>query len=175
MSSPLKTVVRRMRVYVRPEEIKLEIDEELQFHIETRAQDNLSTGMSPEEAQAAALKQFGDYDKVKQDCYAAGAITSLNKTGLRSVAPFALMFLGLALMVWNMSHPYDNLRGLLFALLAVFITFISFISIPGCFRRSPIEQRGSILGLVEEGRSISIPTFHDEKGKSPLERALEDQ
>jgi putative ABC transport system permease protein len=84
MSSPLKKVVRRMRVYVRSDEVRLEIDEELQFHIDMRTQENLRAGLAPEEARANALERFGDYEKIKQDCYAIGGDGLLKKIGVRA-------------------------------------------------------------------------------------------
>jgi hypothetical protein len=175
MSSPFKTVVRRLRLYIRPKELRLEIDEELQFHIEMRTRDNLNAGMPPQEARANAQSRFGDYEKVKEDCYASGAGGSLNKIGVRAAAPLVLVFLGLALMIWTMGQPYGNLRGLLSQVLAVSLTFVAFLLIPRSFRRSPIEPSGPILGLIDEGSSYSVPPFHRVDGKSPLERVLEDQ
>ena len=48
--------------------IARELDDELAFHIETRIQRLIAGGMSPEEARAEALRQFGDVDAVRHDC-----------------------------------------------------------------------------------------------------------
>jgi hypothetical protein len=175
MSSPLKSIVRQLRLSLRSDEIKIEIDEELQFHIDMRTQDNSEAGMTPEEARTSALRQFGDYEKVKQACYAAGERRSLNEVGIISIVPLLMTFFGLMFLIWTMSHPYNNLGGVLSMLFAVSLTFISFISIPLFFQPKPIKQNEPILGLVDEGESSSPTRFFNEGGKSPLERVLEDR
>jgi putative ABC transport system permease protein len=48
--------------------LKREIDEELRFHIEQRAADNIAAGMTPEEAAREARKRFGNMQSVREDC-----------------------------------------------------------------------------------------------------------
>jgi hypothetical protein len=175
MSSPLKSIVRQLRLSVRSDEIKVEIDEELQFHIEKRTQDNTDAGMTPEEARDSALRQFGDYEKVKQDCYVAGGRGSLNEIGITSIVPLVMSFFGLMLLIWAMSRPYNNLGGVSLVTFAVFLTFISFISVPRFFRPKLIKPNEPILGLVDEGEQVSPAHFFNENGKSPLERVFEDR
>ena len=45
-----------------------ELDDELAFHLETRIQRLVATGMSPEAAREEALRQFGDIEAVRHDC-----------------------------------------------------------------------------------------------------------
>src|SRR6266851_10228297 len=45
-----------------------EMDEEMQSHVELRTQANIDTGMKPEEARFAALRQFGWTETIKEDC-----------------------------------------------------------------------------------------------------------
>src|SRR6185295_8368163 len=47
---------------------ELEVEEELQLHIEMLLRDNIQRGMSPEEALTATLKRFGNVDRVKNEC-----------------------------------------------------------------------------------------------------------
>src|SRR5882672_6542258 len=44
-----------------------EIDEELLYHLEMRARENIEDGMSPDEARRAAVKRFGSVLIVKED------------------------------------------------------------------------------------------------------------
>jgi hypothetical protein len=175
MSSPLKSIVRQLRLSLRSDEIKIEIDEELQFHIEMRTQDNSDAGMTPEEARTSALRQFGDYEQVKQACYSAGRRGILNEVGIISIVPLLTAFFGLMLLIWTMSRPYNNLGGVLSMIFAVSLTFVSFISVPRFFNRKLIEHREPILGLLEESESTSPANFFNDQGKSPLERVLEDR
>ena len=45
-----------------------EVDEELQFHIEMLEHKYVQQGMSDARAQAAALKRFGNFERIKQQC-----------------------------------------------------------------------------------------------------------
>ncbi len=49
-------------------EIDAEIREELEFHLNMRAEDNLRAGMSPEEANKDAQFRFGDFEANRRAC-----------------------------------------------------------------------------------------------------------
>ena len=49
-------------------ELESEVEEELQLHIDFVLRENIQRGMSPEEAQTATLKRFGNVDRVKNEC-----------------------------------------------------------------------------------------------------------
>jgi hypothetical protein len=49
---------------------RLEVEEELRLHVELLQREYMLRGMSPEEAQAATLKRFGNFDRVKNECVA---------------------------------------------------------------------------------------------------------
>lgn len=63
-----KTVLRHLRAFGRIEGFEWEIEAELLFHIERRVQQNIESGMLPEIARQEALKRFGDFDQVKDQC-----------------------------------------------------------------------------------------------------------
>jgi hypothetical protein len=48
--------------------VRREIDDELRFHLELLTEENLRQDMSLAEAQAAALKRFGDVNQIKDQC-----------------------------------------------------------------------------------------------------------
>ncbi|HKU74998.1 MAG TPA: permease prefix domain 1-containing protein [Pyrinomonadaceae bacterium] len=48
----------------------LEVEEELHLHVELLQREYMQRGMSPEEARAATLKRFGNFDRVKNECVA---------------------------------------------------------------------------------------------------------
>ncbi len=48
--------------------IAREVDDELSFHLEMRAQRLIAAGWTPDAARREALRQFGDVDGVRQDC-----------------------------------------------------------------------------------------------------------
>ncbi|HKX30058.1 MAG TPA: permease prefix domain 1-containing protein [Blastocatellia bacterium] len=172
MSSLLKSVVRRLRLSVRFDELRLEIDEELQFHLEMRIRDNLEAGMTPEAAEAEARRRFGDYQQIQQDCYTVGSRRLRRWGGMRTVVSLLLLLFGLALTFSSQSPMHTGFR-LIFSMLAVLVTFLSLLSVRGSFRRRLIEPREPVLGLAEDADCAAA--FHDERGRSPVERVLEDR
>jgi putative ABC transport system permease protein len=65
----LRYLLRRLRALWGSEEIHDEIAEELRFHIELRAEENVRRGMAPEEARREAERQFGRFDRIKEEGY----------------------------------------------------------------------------------------------------------
>jgi hypothetical protein len=45
-----------------------EVDEELRYHLERRAAENMACGMNPEDARHAALERMGDLERVRDEC-----------------------------------------------------------------------------------------------------------
>jgi putative ABC transport system permease protein len=52
----------------RRKKIEAEMAEELRLHLERRVEENVASGMSPEDARYAALRKFGGVEQVKEDC-----------------------------------------------------------------------------------------------------------
>jgi putative ABC transport system permease protein len=64
----LRTIWRWLRSLGQRRAVKQEIDEELRFHIEQCAAENIAAGMSPEEAAREARKRFGNLQGVREEC-----------------------------------------------------------------------------------------------------------
>ena len=64
----LHTIWFRLRSLTQRSAVKQEIDDELRFHIEQRAAENVAAGMPPEEAAQAARKRFGNFQAVREEC-----------------------------------------------------------------------------------------------------------
>jgi len=56
----LSQLWRRLLFYVRRDKFDRELEEEMRFHLEMKAEENLAAGISPEEARYAARRQFGN-------------------------------------------------------------------------------------------------------------------
>src|SRR6185437_16988377 len=52
----------------RKEQLDTEMAQELRSHIEMQTQENIESGMKPEEARYAAIRQFGWVDSIKETC-----------------------------------------------------------------------------------------------------------
>jgi predicted permease len=57
-----------LRALFHKNRIEQEMDDELRFHLEKEAEQNIACGMSPKEARYAALRQFGNFGQIKEEC-----------------------------------------------------------------------------------------------------------
>ena len=64
----LKDLLRRWRALTHHDELDQELDEELRFHLDRQIEQNIKTGMAPDEARYAALKSFSRVDQSKEEC-----------------------------------------------------------------------------------------------------------
>jgi predicted permease len=62
----LRTFWLRIRSLGQRREVKQDIDDELRFHLEQRAAENLAAGMPPEEAAREARKRFGNVQSIRE-------------------------------------------------------------------------------------------------------------
>jgi len=62
----LKKLAARLRAVWDGEAVHQEIDEEMQFHIRMRTQENINQGMSPEDARRNAEERFGNTGRIKE-------------------------------------------------------------------------------------------------------------
>ena len=59
MMDKLSQLWRRLLFYARRNRFDRELEEEMRFHLEMKAEENLAAGVSPEDARYAARRQFG--------------------------------------------------------------------------------------------------------------------
>jgi len=64
--SSLLELWRRVLHYLRRERFDRELEEEVRFHLEMKAEEYVSGGMRPEEARLAALRQFGNETRLRE-------------------------------------------------------------------------------------------------------------
>src|SRR5690242_11883021 len=99
----------RLRNVFRKQRLGEEIDAELAFHLEARAQDNIASGMKPDEARQDALRRFGNWTLARENAREANLIAYSETLGqdLRfaarmmrrrpSFAAMAILLLGLGI------------------------------------------------------------------------------
>jgi predicted permease len=63
--SLFKTISARLHGLLRREAVIGDIDEEMRLHLQMVVEENVERGMPPEEARRAALRSFGNFDKVR--------------------------------------------------------------------------------------------------------------
>jgi hypothetical protein len=124
----LKTILRNLSLFDRSGACEHEIEEELRFHLEMRAHDNLATGMTSEEAQADAMRRFGDYDDVKAECRKISKERLEGVMNLKVLKGFIWAMLGCGLAMQLISGTEDNSRaGLGLILTGVMIRLFIFL------------------------------------------------
>jgi predicted permease len=62
----LRIILSRLRGLFLSEKIHNEIDEEMQFHVDMRTDENIRQGMAPEEARRAAQLKFGQMSRISE-------------------------------------------------------------------------------------------------------------
>src|SRR5215510_1797940 len=80
MMDKLSELWRRLLFYARRDSFDLELEEEMRFHLELKAEENLAAGTSPEEARYAAERQFGNQtllQEVSRDMWGVRSIETL--------------------------------------------------------------------------------------------------
>jgi len=58
----------RLRGLLRKNSVEREMEEELRFHVRMRARENVRLGMTSDEAESAALRSFGQWARIKENC-----------------------------------------------------------------------------------------------------------
>jgi predicted permease len=61
------TAPLRLRSIFRPRRVEIELDEELQFHLDHKIEEGISEGLSPEDARRRALLSMGGLDQRKEE------------------------------------------------------------------------------------------------------------
>jgi predicted permease len=64
----LTDLLRRWRALTHKAELEHELDEEMRFHLERDIEQQVKSGMTPEDARYAALKSFDRVDQSKEEC-----------------------------------------------------------------------------------------------------------
>ena len=58
----------RFRTLFQKQKLDAQMDDEMRSHIEMQTQENIDSGMHPDEARYAALCQFGWVESIKETC-----------------------------------------------------------------------------------------------------------
>ena len=124
----IKTILRNLSLFDRSRAHEHEIEEELRFHLDMRAHDNLASGMTSEEAHADAMRRFGNYEDVKAECHKISKERLEGVMNIKAIKGFIWLLLGGGLALQLASGSEDNSRaGLGFILIAVVIRLFIFL------------------------------------------------
>ena len=111
--SRIRATINSIRARLYHDEIAREVETELRFHIEMRTRANIEGGMTPDEAQRAALQRFGDFDNVKASCCEIRRSFPFNTSLLRMGLHLTIAALAGAAALWTVNTPHHSLSSLL--------------------------------------------------------------
>ena len=111
--SRIRATINSIHAWRHHDEIAREVEIELRFHIEMRTRANIEAGMTPDEAQRAALQRFGDFDNVKASCCEIRRSFPFNTSLLRMGLHLTIAALAGAAALWTVNTPHHSLSSLL--------------------------------------------------------------
>ena len=111
--SRIRATINSIRARLHHDEIAREVETELRFHIEMRTRANIEDGMTPDEAQRAALQSFGDFNNVKSSCCEIRRSLPFNTSLLRMGLNITIAVLAGVAALWTVNTPHHNLPSLL--------------------------------------------------------------
>ncbi len=148
-------------------QIERDIEDELNFHIEMRAGENIARGMSPAESRGDALQRFGNVTRIKRECREIDAADSFH-VRIQRIAIRILALCGVVTRIISAVYAIDRLKPAGDLLLAIAFLWRLLVYMRAI---QPIVYRTS-SHLEIAPRQISP---HDEHGRTPVERLLEDE
>ena len=111
--SRIRATINSIRARLHHDEITREVETELRFHIEMRTRANIEDGMTPDEAQRAALQSFGDFNNVKSSCCEIRRSLPFNTSLLRMGFHITIAVLAGVAALWTVNTPHHSLSSLL--------------------------------------------------------------
>jgi predicted permease len=173
----------RFRLDVGPRRVERDVDAELAFHLDMRVQRLIERGLSPDEARAQALRQFGDWNGVRAELMAMD--TQREKT-VRRAAYFAELRQDTLYAVRALRH---NLGFALTVILSLAVgiganTAIFTLIDALLLRQLPVPDAGQLVVIGDPRRTngvsegslrtdlFSYPLYADLNRRPPLLRGL---
>lgn len=149
--------------------LQRQVEEELQFHIEMRAQDYQKEGIDYEASLERAKLRFGDFAMVKRQCVEISAKNSVGIWILKVL--FTISFL-LGVLIKSITPELNTTR--IGSVLMMIGIFGGLLLIGKTIRMRDFKSAPEPLRLGLHSIADSIPLAFDEKGRTPFERVQAD-
>jgi hypothetical protein len=148
-----------------------EVDEELRFHLELLTEAHLRQDTSLAEAQAAALKRFGDVDRIKNQCV---EISRRSNPLLRALKTFMILvfLVGIAVRVFSFEFHLTRMGGVL---ITVGVLGRLFLYVRGLNPSSYLSKPETLSPLRLIDNSQPSISAYDQKKRTPVERVIFDK
>lgn len=166
----MKIIIARLFKLFDRKNIEREIGDELSFHLELLMEEYLREGMTPEEAERAALKRFGNVELIKNQCV---EISKRSHPLLRVLKSFLIVIFltGVLTRIFS-TDIYGKQIGNMLMLISALSGLLPYIR--GSRRASFVsgEENPSPLGLSDIEQ---LPfTANIRRELTPLERVITD-
>ena len=158
------TFGRRLRSRVWRGTVEDEVDAELEFHVEMRARELEAQGMSPAAAREAAVRRFGDINRVNATCRSIG---KQRERGMRRTEYLTELTQDLTFAVRQLlHHPGFTIVALVTLSLGIGATAAIFSAVQAVVLRPlPVPEPSRILGVYtafRQGRgNVSAGNYVD--------------
>ena len=146
-----------------------QVEEELQFHIEMRAQDYQREGLDFDASLEKAKVRFGDFEMVKRQCVEISAQNSVGIWILKIL--FTMSFL-LGVLVKSLNPELHATR--IGSVLMMIGIFGGLLLAGKTMRMRNLKPAPEPLRLGLHNIANSIPLAFDENGRTPFERVKAD-
>ena len=160
----IKATTRFISAWRRPDEMVREVETELRLHIEMRTRANVELGMRPDDAQRAALKNFGDFERVKNNCCEIRRSLPFDATPLKMALHITVAVLAGLAALWAVNVPHHSLTGVMRQLIAIAVLGYLFVVV----RRARSKRRPD----SEDMNELLAAPVYDEQGRTPVERVF---
>lgn len=125
-----------------------DVQEELQFHLTSRIEDYRAQGLSLHESKAVALQQFGDVDRVVQECCQETSARQLLIHRSHLLLTF-LLLLATSLLSWQVIYSQRNPS---LEVVQAASQTIADATVPSC--------DGDVAGVIVDGHGKPLPHAH---------------
>jgi len=151
--------------------INFEVEEELRFHIELLRREYIRQGLSPEAAQGATLKRFGDLEHIKNQCV---EISRRSHPCMRALKSFLLLVFLTGFLVRVFSADAD-VRQIGNMLMAVAALSRLLLYARGLSPSSFLSRTGTPSRLILHAGSQTPVAADHERTRTPVERVISDE
>src|ERR1043166_5713651 len=164
----IKATTKFIRAWRRPDEMVREVETELRFHMKRRTGANVEKGMSPDDAQRAALQSFGDFERVRNNCCEIRRSLPFDSTPLTMGLHITIAVLAGLAALWAVNVSHHSFTGVMRQLIAITVLTYLLIVVRRA-RTKTFPANKSLTSDMSDAPAAKI-TAYDEQGRTPVER-----
>ena len=167
----MKVVKERLFKPLNRAKIGREVEDELRLHLELLTEEHLQIDLPLAEARAAAVKRFGDVERIKDQCV---EISRRSHPSSRALKFFLTMIFLVGVLVRVFSPEYHLTRAgdilIAVSILSHLLLYVRGLNPSSFLSRS---ETSSPLKLNDNGQTTIVA--YDQRKRSPVERFISDK